>query len=70
MGAMSRQHEVVLTRGYWLFDTPVTQALWQAVMGENPSNFKGADRPVEQVSWEDANAFIEKLNSRNAGPRI
>ncbi len=40
----------------------VTQALWQAVMGNNPSNFKGENRPVEQVSWLDVQDFIKKLN--------
>ncbi len=57
-----KQHPVTLTGGYWLFDAPVTQALWQAVMGANPSRFKGDDRPVEQVSWKDCARFIEKLN--------
>ena len=41
----------------------VTQALWFAVMGENPSEFKGADRPVENVSWDDCQKFLEKLNA-------
>ena len=50
------QHRVTLTRGFWLADTACTQALWQAVMGANPSHFKGADRPVEQVSWDDVQA--------------
>ncbi len=57
------QHQVNLSEGFWLFDTAVTQALWVAVMGENPSRFQSPERPVEQVSWEDAKAFIEKLNS-------
>ncbi|MGE3536193.1 MAG: SUMF1/EgtB/PvdO family nonheme iron enzyme [Candidatus Tectimicrobiota bacterium] len=52
------QHEVCLTRGFWLFDTPCTQALWQAVMDRNPSQFPGAERPVEQVSWEDCQQFV------------
>ena len=56
------QHEVVLQQGYWLGETPVTQALWEAVMGENPSEYKSADRPVETVSWDDCLAFITKLN--------
>ena len=56
------QHSVTLTQGYWLADTTVTQALWQAVMGENPSHFKGKQLPVEQVSWEDAQAFIQTLS--------
>ncbi|GAB6051210.1 hypothetical protein JCM17960_00300 [Magnetospira thiophila] len=42
----------------------VTQAEWQAVMGSNPSKFEGSNRPVEQVSWDDAQAFIKKLNRR------
>ncbi|GAB6051204.1 hypothetical protein JCM17960_00240 [Magnetospira thiophila] len=46
----------------------VTQAEWQAVMGSNPSKFKGSNRPVEQVSWNDAQTFIEKLN-RKTGQR-
>lgn len=58
------QHEVTLTRGYWLADTPVTQALWKAVMGESPSHFEGADRPVETVSWEDCQRFCDRLNQR------
>jgi len=58
------QHEVVLTRGFWLADTACTQALWQAVMGSNPSGFRGEERPVENVSWQDAVAFIDKLNGQ------
>ena len=44
-------------------ETEVTQALWEAVMGTNPSRLKGGDRPVEQVSWDDCKVFISKLNS-------
>ena len=57
------QHEVTITRGYWLFDTPVTQALWEAVMGANPSQFQSPDRPVEQVSWNDCQTFLETINA-------
>ena len=61
------RHEVTLTEGFWLFDTPCTQALWQAVMGENPSRFKSPTRPVEQVSFEDVQGFLDKLNERVPG---
>jgi formylglycine-generating enzyme required for sulfatase activity len=58
------QHNVTLTQKYYLQTTEVTQGQWKAVMGSNPSYFSscGDDCPVEQVSWEDAQAFIEKLN--------
>ena len=57
------QHEVTLTRGYWLADTACTQALWRLVMGENPSRFSEDLRnPVEQVSWEEVDEFIKRLN--------
>ena len=45
-----RLHQVTLTLGFWLFDTPVRQVLWNAVMEGNPGNFQGDYRPVEQVS--------------------
>lgn len=54
-------HQVTLTQGFWLADTTVVQALWQAVMGKNPARFTGDNRPVEQVSWDDSQTFIEKL---------
>lgn len=57
------QHTVTLTQGYWLADTAVTQVLWQAVMGNNPSRFKyDLNNPVEKVNWYDAQAFIAELN--------
>ena len=56
------QHEVLLTEGFWLADTACTQALWAAVMGENPSAFKGLDRPVDTVSWDDTQGFLSRLN--------
>ena len=61
------QHPVIISQGFWLFDTPVTQALWEAVMNGNPSEFQSSKRPVESVSWDEANEFIKNLNSKIAG---
>ncbi len=60
-------HEVVLTEGFWLAETACTQELWEAVMGENPSRFKAKQKPVENVSWNDCNAFLEKMNGMMEG---
>ena len=73
MGATSEQgsdandsekptHSVTLS-SYSIGETEVTQVLWQAVMGSNPSYFSGSNRPVEQVSWNDCQDFISKLNA-------
>lgn len=72
MGATSEQgsdfdsdemptHSVTLLP-YYIGQIEVTQALWQAVMDSNPSKFKGANRPVEMVSWDDCQRFISRLN--------
>ena len=58
------RHQVTLTEGYWLFDTPCTQALWEAVMGNNPSRFQSPTRPVETVNWNDVQDFLKQLNGR------
>ncbi len=74
MGATSEQgsdaydrekpvHQVTLSP-YYIGETEVTQELWQAVMGKNPSSFKGNLLPVENVSWKDCQSFIEKLNKK------
>ena len=59
-------HSVTLS-SFYMGETEVTQALWQAVMGSNPSNFKGNNLPVETVSWKDCQTFINKLNQLLAG---
>ncbi|MBN2195548.1 MAG: formylglycine-generating enzyme family protein [Polyangiaceae bacterium] len=65
------QHGVTITRGFWLADAPCTQTEWVAVMGEDPSHFKGQDdsvhRPVENVSWDDCQTFFQKLAERFPG---
>ena len=55
-------HSVTLS-SYSIGETEVTQALWQVVMGSNPSNFSGSNKPVETVSWDDCQDFIRKLNA-------
>lgn len=58
------QHAVMLTRGFWLSDHETTQAEYQSIMGSNPSNFKGTDRPVDSVLWIDAVAYCQKLTEQ------
>ena len=53
---------VTLTQGFWLAEAPCTQAFWRAAMGSNPSRFEGPNRPVETVSWHDAQEFLSTLN--------
>ena len=62
------RHKVTLRQGFWMADSECTQAVYEAVMGTNPSDFKGADRPVEQVSWNEVQAFLTKLNALVPGP--
>ena len=64
--AHEEQHQVTLTRGFYMQTMEVTQSQWKAVMGENPAAFPtcGTDCPVERVSWHDVQAFVEKLNQR------
>jgi formylglycine-generating enzyme required for sulfatase activity len=62
------QHPVTITKPFYMGKYEVTQAQWQAVMGSNPSDFKDKpNNPVEQVSWNDCQTFIEKLNQMGQG---
>lgn len=56
-------HQVTITNDYYIGKTEVTQALWKAVMGNNPSAFKGDNLPVESVSWDDCMTFVSKLKT-------
>ena len=56
-------HDVMIAKPFWLAETPSTQA----VMGDNPSHFKGPARPVEQVNFKDTSGFLGKLNGLTTG---
>ena len=60
-----KQHSVTLSQGFYLGIHAVTQAQWKTVMGNNPSYFKGKNRPVEQVTWEDCQEYLTKLSQRD-----
>ena len=60
-GLKDNQHKVTLTNDYYIGKYPVTQAQWEKVMENNPSSFKGAYIPVQNVSWYDCQDFIQKL---------
>jgi formylglycine-generating enzyme required for sulfatase activity len=60
-------HRVTISEGFYMGKYEVTQAQWQTVMANNPSNFKGGNLPVETVSWDDAIGFIARLNAQNDG---
>ena len=60
-------HKITISNDFYMGKYEVTQAQWKAVMSSNPSNFKGDNLPVEQVSWDDAQEFIKKLNAKGEG---
>jgi formylglycine-generating enzyme required for sulfatase activity len=62
-------HRVRITKAFEIGKYEVTQAQWEAVMGTIPGSFRGADRPVEMVSWDDAQEFLKRLNARQDGYR-
>ena len=67
--ADERQRQVVVEEPFFLGKYEVTQGQWLAVMGENPSHFRGRMLPVERVSWEDARQFCRELNRLGVGPK-
>jgi formylglycine-generating enzyme required for sulfatase activity len=64
-GEASTRRELLVSRPFELGVAPVTQALWRAVMGSSPSEFRGKDRPVEQVSWDDVQQLMVALARRS-----
>ena len=69
MGSINsgQTHQVRINRSFELGKYEISQAQWTMVRGNNPSCFKGSDRPVECVSWNDVQRFIQNLNARNDG---
>lgn len=61
------QHKVCISKPFYIGESEITQKQWEEVMGNNPSKFKGMYRPVERVSWNDVQTFIEKLNDKIKG---
>jgi len=57
-------HKVNITKPFWIGKYEVTQEQWQAVMGSNPSSFKGPKNPVENISWQDCQEFLKKMNEK------
>ena len=67
MSKQGKQHEVTLTKPFYMGKYEVTQEQYEAVMGKNPSTTNGAKLPVTDVSWEDCQEFIKKLNTKTSG---
>jgi formylglycine-generating enzyme required for sulfatase activity len=64
MGTGENRHEVTISKPFYMGETEVTQAQYEAVMGTNPSHFKGATNPVECVCWDYATEFCKKLSDK------
>ena len=64
MGEGGGRHEVTISKPFYMGVTEVTQAQYEAVMGTNPSNFKGAANPVDGISWNDATDFCKKISEK------
>ena len=63
-------HKVTISKPFYIGKFEVTQEQWEAVIGSNPSRFKGAKNPVDRVSWEACQAFIKKLNEKFGGSGV
>ena len=59
-------HKVTIKNSFYLGKSSVTQKQWKKIMGNNPSHFKGEDRPVEMISWKEVQAFVQKLNAKES----
>ncbi len=57
-------HLIKITKGFWMSKNQITQEQWEAIIGNNPSSFKGPDHPVEYVSWQDCQDFCRRLSDK------
>lgn len=64
------QHQVTISKDFYIGKYPVTQSLYESVMGNNPSHFKGAENPVERINWAQAQRFCDKLNQITTSERL
>ncbi|WP_238701669.1 formylglycine-generating enzyme family protein [Mariprofundus erugo] len=64
----NREHQVTLTKGFWLGKYELTQAQWQKVMGDNPAHFRDPRRPVESIKISQVKEYIHRLNGKGKGP--
>jgi formylglycine-generating enzyme required for sulfatase activity len=62
------QHQVTLTHGFWMLEMPVSQPMWEGMMGFIPGAFRGKNLPANCVSWDECQTFIQKLNDLKATP--
>src|ERR1700758_854942 len=70
MGDRGSQRQVEIPHDFYIGVFPVTQREWQAILGSNPSRYKGDDLPVENVSWNDVQEFLQRLNAREKGDEL
>lgn len=68
--AREKQHLVTLTKGYWMATTETTQEVWKKIMGENPSKIINPLHPVEQVSWDEVQIFLNVINKSGSKFRL
>jgi formylglycine-generating enzyme required for sulfatase activity len=57
-------HKIAIKQSFYMGKSPVTQKQWKKITGKNPSHFKGEDRPVEMVAWNEVQKFVKKLNEK------
>lgn len=70
VGQRDEPKQIRIERPYWIGKYEVTQEQWTSIMGSNPSHFRGKQHPVDQVTWDECQEFLKRLNARVGGPRF